>query len=186
MFVKNLLKPKIILLMLLYTIVVFSVWPFLIWCTAVLVIALCELIIYIKDLIILNFFSSKSFRNAPVVYTNHLPQKDTTINLNNIDWSKFSMSNYPKVNYRKIYWEHKPFVYRGNECRYPYADVMIILYIIFFFVFSYIEWIIGNYSLMRALILTAVLFVVFFIYIIYAGKKFYENDCKAEFMMDKQ
>ena len=180
MFVRKLLQPKVIILMLLYTIVSFSFLPFIIWICSILIISLCELIIYFKDFLIYHFMSSNSFSNAPVVYVD---KKDNISNAScNIDWSEFNIENYPKVNYRKVYWEHKPFINRGFEYKYPYADVLIVIYIIIFTLLSYIEWLYRNYSLMRALILTVILFIIYFINVSYAGKKYYEEDCKKEFV----
>lgn len=179
MSVKKLFQPQIIVLVLLYTIVAFSFWPLIIWICAILIIVLCELILHIKEYLV-YLMSSDSFRNAPVVYTRN---KDNNSNDSvDIDWSKFDISNYPKKNYRKVYWEHRPFIYKNIEYRYPYADVIVMMYTMLFTILSYIEWISGKYSLMRVFILSGFLCIVFFIYISFAGKKFYEDDCKEEFL----
>lgn len=180
MFVKKLLQPKIIVLTFLYMIAAFSFLPFIIWIGSIVVIGLCELIIYIKDFFVYHFFSSNSFRNAPVVY-NTKKENDSADSLD-IDWSDFDMNNYPKVNYRKVYWEHRPFIIRSIEYKYPYADFAVIIYIMIFTLLSYVEWVQCNYSLMRAFVLTVILLIIHFINVSYTGRKYYEDDCKEEFI----
>lgn len=173
MFVKNFFQPKIICLMLLYSIVSFSGWPFVVWIVALFIIGFAELILSVKD----HLSSTSSYRNAPVVY---VEKKDINKH-DEIDWSKFDISKYPKVNFRKVFWEHKPLVNRGMEYTYPVADIIIGIYIAICAILSFVEWKLGNYILMRICLLSFVLLIIYFFYIPYGGKKFYEIDCKEEY-----
>lgn len=179
MFLRQLFSPKILGIVALYSIVVFSWWPVIIWAGLVAFIGVAEGILMLKDYL----SESSSYRNAPVVYYSKKKLEFPKNNENDeIDWSGFDIGNYQRESYRKIYWEHKPLsVIGGVKYKYPAADIIIGIYIGLFAALTYVEMILENFELMRTFGLSAFLFFIYGLYIPFGGKRFFEEECKDEY-----
>lgn len=179
---------KVAVIILLYTFVMWSWLPLIIYVIFVLMLLGSCLILKLKENISGKIRVRKRFTSVPTIYKSVAsPKLDD--DKEEIDWSGFDVNNYPRVNYRKVFYMH---IREENRSRfeylysYPRGDIYLICVIAGMILLAYAEWKSGQYSFMRGCGLTALLLIIGYMCIPFKGKKYYLEDCKYEYLYDIQ
>lgn len=177
---------KIIGIVLLYTIVMISWLPIIIYAAMMTIFLVSIGILAIKDYIS-NQINKRHCFNHSIPITYKTVEKNT-IHENSdeeIDWDGFDINNYKAENYRKIYYDHKREEIGNSRFShlyyYPIGDYYLIFVFCGMLVLSFAEWRMGEYVYMRGAGLTAVLHLILYIYIPVWGRRYYIEDCKEEY-----
>ncbi len=180
--IKSSIHPIILFVVLYYTIVTLTFWPIVIWAIIEIIILLGIGIVVIKDVV------RDKILHQEVVY-HSIQQNNSGISLeeDEVDWSGFDISNYPKENYRKVFWvdrdrityglSYNKYILRG----YPLGDISVFVWIILSLCATYVYMQKEEFLIGRVWLATAGLLILFLCYVSVEGHRIYIMQCKQNY-----
>lgn len=141
---------KVVVVILLYTVVMWSWLPLIVYAMFLMLLLGSFLLLKLKENISNKIRERKRLSSIPTTYksaTSPKVDKDEEV-----DWSGFDINNYPRVNYRKVFYMHIREENRFSRFEYLYSypngDIYLICVIAGMIILAYAEWKSGQYSFM--------------------------------------